>query len=155
MSKEPQVYVPATATAIQPTAHAAYEGVPVNAGRIRQTSNPPPSAPDGGIWGSVTYAGNSTNMMCLVLCLLGGIFTGCGTCAYLCPMDKKDAYKIGNKVGSYRKGTTRGSTMHFRRANLIFPFISQVYDHTGRLLGTTAHLEFAMNPLWKPSTIAA
>ena len=64
----------------------------------KTTSNPPPGAPDGGSWGSVKYAGETTNLMCIVLCLLGGLFTGCGTCAYLCPMDKKDGYHVGGSV---------------------------------------------------------
>ena len=65
-----------------------------------KTSNPPPGVKDGGVWGRVKYAGDSTNMMCLVLCLLGGIFTGFGTCAYLCPVDEKDGYKLGKLVSS-------------------------------------------------------
>jgi len=64
------------------------------------TSHPPLGAPDGGQWGKVKYAGEKTHLMCLVLCLLGGIFTGCGTCAYLCPGDEKDGYRIDNKVSA-------------------------------------------------------
>jgi len=68
----------------------------------RLTSNPPPGAPDGGQWGKVKYAGDQTNLMCCILCLVGGIFTGFGTCAYLCPIDEKDGYRIGNKVSASR-----------------------------------------------------
>jgi len=79
-------------------------GVPHQQG---QTSHPPPGAPDGGAWGTVKYAGDTTNLMCLLLCLLGGIFTGCGTCAYLCPADKKDGYRVGNSVGAEIVSTLR------------------------------------------------
>ena len=47
----------------------------------------------GGVWGKVFYGGEKTACCCIVLCLLTGIFSGCGTCAYLCPMDEKDAYR--------------------------------------------------------------
>jgi hypothetical protein len=64
----------------------------------KYTSNPPPGAPDGGTWGMVKYPGEKTNVLCIILCLVGGIFTGCGACAYLCPLDEKDGYLIGNAV---------------------------------------------------------
>ena len=72
----------------------------IQAMSTRQTSNPPPGVMDGGQWGTVKYAGDSTNVMCLVLCLIGGFFTCCGTCAFLCPLDKKDAYLLGKKVST-------------------------------------------------------
>ena len=92
-----------------------------------KTSSPPPGVQDGGAWGMVKYAGEKTNLMCLVLCLLGGILTGCGACAYLCPQDEKDAYKVGNSV----------------------------YDSNGRLIGTTAKVDFTAHPAWKRPFVAA
>lgn len=66
----------------------------------RVTSYPPPGVKDGGKWGSVKYSGDSTNVMCLLLCLIGGCFTCCGACAFLCPLDTKDAYLLGNMVSN-------------------------------------------------------
>jgi len=62
------------------------------------TSNPPGNCPDGGVWGTIKYVGEKTQMMaCLgCLCFLG-IF---GLCILACPMDEKDAYAVNGKVRS-------------------------------------------------------
>ena len=33
--------------------------------------------------------------------------------------------------------------------------LTQVYDYNGRLLGSVGNIDFAMNPLWNPSLVAA
>ena len=122
----------------------------------KTTSHPPPGAPDGGTWGSVKYAGDQTNLMCLVLCLLGGIFTGCGTCAYLCPMDKKDGYRVGRSVSSALMGSAHSFALtKIRTANKMdfLLLTTQVYDARGKLLGNVGSVDWIMNPHWRPSVI--
>ena len=58
----------------------------------------PPGAPEGGQWGCIKHGGEKTACLCLILCLLTGIFSGCGMCAYLCPQDEKDAYKVNGQI---------------------------------------------------------
>ena len=33
--------------------------------------------------------------------------------------------------------------------------LTQVYDYNGRLLGSVGNVDFAMNPMWQPSLVAA
>mmetsp|Transcript_34562 Transcript_34562/g.75664 ORF Transcript_34562/g.75664 Transcript_34562/m.75664 type:complete len:173 (-) Transcript_34562:154-672(-) len=70
--------------------------------QTRTLPPPPPGAPPGGRWGTIKYSGDKTNMMCIILCLAFGIFSGFGTCAYLCPMDEMDGYKVGGVVYDFR-----------------------------------------------------
>eukprot|EP00546_Thalassionema_frauenfeldii_P007812 CAMPEP_0178925186 /NCGR_PEP_ID=MMETSP0786-20121207/17763_1 /TAXON_ID=186022 /ORGANISM="Thalassionema frauenfeldii, Strain CCMP 1798" /LENGTH=91 /DNA_ID=CAMNT_0020600021 /DNA_START=14 /DNA_END=286 /DNA_ORIENTATION=+ len=60
--------------------------------------NPPPGAPEGGQWGCVKYGGDKTALLCVILCLLTGVFSGCGLCAYACPQDEKDAYRVKDQI---------------------------------------------------------
>ena len=56
---------------------------------------PPAHAPGGGQWFyKQKYAGPNTQMMCCLLCLMGGVFTGCGAMAFACPTDERDVYKV-------------------------------------------------------------
>ena len=62
----------------------------------------PVGAPGGGRWMyQVAFAGTNTNLMCLVLCLCGGIFTCCGAVAYACPADKRDEYHVTAPGGGH------------------------------------------------------
>lgn len=71
------------------------------------SSNPPPGVQSGGQWGTVTYSGEKTQLCCIILCLLTGIFSLCGTLAYSCPRDEKDGYRLGDTVYDHR-GTMIG-----------------------------------------------
>ena len=61
------------------------------------TSNPPPGAPEGGVWGTVKYVGSSTQALACLGCLC---FCLPGLCVLMCPMDEKDGYKVKGKVST-------------------------------------------------------
>lgn len=95
------------------------EAIPVASEQVGgnkvSSPGPPPNVPAGGAWGRVKYGGDTTGTMCILLCLLTGIFSGCGTFAYLCPCDEKDGYKVNNTV----------------------------YDHTGAVVGKASEVTFS------------
>merc|ERR1719159_1399057 len=69
--------------------------IPAATPAATSTSNPPPGVKDGGIWGKVNYIGDRTMMAtcfgCLCFCIPGLL-------VLLCPIDKKDAYKVDGKI---------------------------------------------------------
>jgi hypothetical protein len=62
---------------------------------IRRTSNPPPSCPDGGQWGTLQYTGGKTCALTGIGCFLCGIFS---LLFLACPIDEKDAYCVNGKL---------------------------------------------------------
>mmetsp|Transcript_25055 Transcript_25055/g.37092 ORF Transcript_25055/g.37092 Transcript_25055/m.37092 type:complete len:101 (-) Transcript_25055:408-710(-) len=60
-----------------------------------ETSNPPPNAPDGGVWGSIMYNGEKSRKRnkvgCAFLVIPGLVMMGC-------PKDEKDAYAVWENV---------------------------------------------------------
>ena len=61
-------------------------------------SGVPPGAPVGGMWGTNTYSGNSTQAAACLGCLC----CGCLACLiHLCPIDERDAYKAPNGKVSF------------------------------------------------------
>ena len=59
------------------------------------TSNPPGNCPDGGVWGTIKYVGEKTEMMACLACLC---FWPGLCCLVACPVDEKDAYAVNGKV---------------------------------------------------------
>ena len=64
---------------------------------------PPEGLPEGGEWALVKYSGGNTLMLCLALAFFTGILSCCGTCAFLCPQDKRRVYIINDKVGPLKQ----------------------------------------------------
>lgn len=101
-SSSTNYYVPTTPTSMPiypgPPGVASSSSTNYYAPPSMATSHPPPGVADGGVWGSSANAGEKTWTICVILCLLGGIFTGFGLPALLCPCDEKDAYMANHKV---------------------------------------------------------
>jgi hypothetical protein len=59
------------------------------------STTPPRGVPAGGQWGENTFVGNSTGMLACV-----GFLCFCipGCLVLMCPIDKRDAYKVSGKV---------------------------------------------------------
>lgn len=109
--------VPLTATAVemQPIAEAEqihsnliYRGGDGGASEnhvyeLVDQRRPPEGLPEGGEWAQVKYSGGNTLMLCLALAFFTGILSCCGTCAFLCPQDRRRVYIINDKVGPLRQ----------------------------------------------------
>ena len=72
--------------------------VTVVATRTHIPRDPPPGAPEGGIWGSNVYVGSRTWGNCVFCTCLCGVF---GICALLHPVDERDAYRRKGVVSCY------------------------------------------------------
>eukprot|EP00551_Chaetoceros_affinis_P015095 CAMPEP_0203711914 /NCGR_PEP_ID=MMETSP0091-20130426/69763_1 /ASSEMBLY_ACC=CAM_ASM_001089 /TAXON_ID=426623 /ORGANISM="Chaetoceros affinis, Strain CCMP159" /LENGTH=265 /DNA_ID=CAMNT_0050589867 /DNA_START=3 /DNA_END=800 /DNA_ORIENTATION=- len=77
--------------------------------------NPPQGCQAGGRWATIKYNGDKTKILCVVLALCFGIYSGCGTCAFLCPLDNKDVYIVNGNV----------------------------YNHVGKFLGKVSQFKFS------------
>ena len=62
------------------------------------TADPPNGCRDGGRWTKIRYPGRNTFFMCLALAFWTCCLTCFGTCAFRCPIDKKDVYLVDGKV---------------------------------------------------------
>lgn len=101
---QPQASAPPidlSSTAIAAVAVPGSDTKPVSAS-AKPTVQSPPGAPEGGVWGTVKYVGETTKMIACLSCLCCGCL---GCCVLLCPQDEKDAYakngKIWDAAGGY------------------------------------------------------
>lgn len=62
---------------------------------------PPEGLPEGGHWATIKYNGTRTMMLCFWLACCTGIFSCCGICAFLCPMDRRNVYIVNDRVCSF------------------------------------------------------
>ena len=78
-----------------------------------EKSNPPPNAPDGGVWGTIMFNGEKSRKRnkvgCAFLVIPGLVMMGC-------PKDEKDAYAVweNNDIYLYdSQGTKMGPRKNF------------------------------------------
>mmetsp|Transcript_42828 Transcript_42828/g.48668 ORF Transcript_42828/g.48668 Transcript_42828/m.48668 type:complete len:125 (-) Transcript_42828:163-537(-) len=94
------------ATPVAPTPYVPTSETPaVAVATTKKSSNPPPRCAEGGIWGKVSYAGNTTTMIALIGCLCVGPFA-CLICC--CPQDEMDAYAVNGRLYDAQGNLTEG-----------------------------------------------
>jgi hypothetical protein len=99
VTPEPSAPLPPVATNVpQQQYHAQQQYQNQQLIQANNSSNPPQGCRDGGRWATIRYSGNNTFLICLVLAFCTGVFSLCGTCAFLCPQDRKNVYVVDNKV---------------------------------------------------------
>mmetsp|Transcript_17561 Transcript_17561/g.26272 ORF Transcript_17561/g.26272 Transcript_17561/m.26272 type:complete len:229 (-) Transcript_17561:200-886(-) len=120
-SNNPPPTVPSCSQSQQPAYNVHQAIVPVVQSSTNDTTplsnagNPPRGCQAGGRWATIKYNGDKTKILCVVLALCFGIYSGCGTCAFLCPLDNKDVYIVNGNV----------------------------YNHVGKFLGKVSQFKFS------------
>jgi len=81
-----------------------------------EKSNPPPNAPDGGVWGTIMFNGEKSRKRnkvgCAFLVIPGLVMMGC-------PKDEKDAYAVWENVSQSHSCSFESINFEFTEVEII------------------------------------